>query len=152
MWAQPGLLGSASERGWGQVARVNSTTSLRLWPRGQPWSTWWNGWSGMQCWAEHLLRAGLCSSPDSYIKVITSSTSERDLTWKVDTCTCNSLRWGYTAVGWAPNPAWLVFFQKGEIWTQTCTLGKRHVKMKGEIGGCIYKLRNTKIASKPPEA
>lgn len=81
---------------------------------------------------------------NSYIEVLISSTSEFNLIWKWCHYRCNLLRCGHTEIRWAFNPIGLVYLLKGELWTQTCTPGDDHVKIKANSMVTLHKPRNTR--------
>ena len=60
-----------------------------------------------------------------HVEVLTSSTSGCGLVW--NRAVTEMIRYWHM---WAPNPMWLVFLYKGEIWTQTHLQGECHVNMK----------------------
>ena len=45
-----------------------------------------------------------------------------------------------------------VLIQRGNLYTETGTLGEQDVKREAGIGSCFHKPRNSKVAWKPPEA
>lgn len=55
------------------------------------------------------------SLQNSYVGVLTPSTSESDLIWNQGCCSCNWLRRGHIGIGWVTNPTGLLSFKKGKV-------------------------------------
>lgn len=86
-----------------------------------------------------------------YVDVLTSGSQGCDCIWKESPCRCNSLGWGHTTVGWAPESNTTDVLRKKRKFRHRRTHREKVTwRWRPRSGGCFSKQRNTRDCSKPP--